>query len=209
MIKAIVRLVAALLMTLLLMLLWVPHTFPQDKTFRGKVIDSDTKEPIEGAVIVVYWYEARSTPFLGESTRLKEVKECLTDKNGEWKIVGEEGRGLNPDPSSSVDTGSYYTRKPEFIIFMPGYCSWPKGFSVKSCQGRMRSTGAGTIMEGKTIELPKLVNREDRLNVLADAVGEDITILRKQKTFMKLINIERKNLDLDENETYKELINEK
>ena len=72
--RAIVRLVAALVMTILLMLLWVPYSLTQDKTFRGKVIDSDTKEPIEGAVVVAYWYEARST-LLGESTRMKDVEE--------------------------------------------------------------------------------------------------------------------------------------
>ena len=56
-------------------------------TFKGKVIDADTREPIEGAVVVAVWHEATST-ISGESTRLKDVEECLTDKNGEWTIDG-------------------------------------------------------------------------------------------------------------------------
>jgi hypothetical protein len=62
-------------------------------TFKGKVIDADTKEPIEGAVVVASWLEERAD-IAGSTSELKDVKETLTDKNGEWMIKGPRGRDM-------------------------------------------------------------------------------------------------------------------
>gem|GEM_PF-2519144 len=99
------------------------------RVFRGRVIDFDTKQPLEGAVVVAYWLEAASAP-LGEVTRLKEVKECVTDSNGEWSFVGEEGHPHNPYWYLFPLVGFlelYYTRNPNFIIFKPGYETYTPG----------------------------------------------------------------------------------
>jgi hypothetical protein len=167
--------------------------FANDRTFKGKVIDFETKEPIEGVVVVAIWYEARAT-VAGSDTRLKDVKEALTDKSGEWSIVGPEGRRYDPLPGLSFLTGIYFTKEPELIIFKPGYCSWPKGFSINACKG-MKSSGMGEIMEGKTVELPKLTKTEDRIMAKPAPEGEKED-WKKQKQLIKLINEERRNLGL-------------
>ncbi len=170
-------------------------------TFTGKVIDADTKEPIEGAVAVVSWNEARAT-IAGEDTRLKDVKETLTDKNGKWMIEGHRGRwGGNITAIFTFLTGTYYTRPPEFIIFKPGYCSWPKGFSIEACQGKIKPDGNDKVAKGEIVELPKLTKREDRLRALPGRVtgyltGEDAW--KKQKEFTMMLNEERRNLGLEE-----------
>ncbi len=105
---------------LVCLIIVTPYACSRDWTFRGKVIDYDTKEPIEGAVVVAEWEEARPT-IAGESTRFKDVKEVLTDKDGEWAIVGPKGRRYDPLLFWSFITGIHYTRKPTFIIFKPGY----------------------------------------------------------------------------------------
>ena len=168
----------------------------RDITFRGKVIDADTKEPIEEAVVVVFWYEARET-IAGESTRLKDVKETLTDKNGEWSITGPKGRDYMPVPYLSFLTGMYYTREPQLIIFKPGYCSWPKGFSIDSCKGKMKSIGEGEVMEGKAIELPEVSGKDRIMNLPHPLVGERVPF-EKEKEFIRLINEERRKLGLGE-----------
>ena len=198
---------------ILLLLSSVFH--PADaKTFKGRVVDADTKEPIEGAVVVAYWYRARDT-IAGESTTLKEIKECLTDKNGEWSISGQRGRNDWPIPYLSLFIP--YTRQPAFIVFKPGYCSWPEGFSIDVCRQRINITGAKDkkIGEGGTLELPKLTNREDRwrnesvgpIYAASDDPKEEKRFLKKQIEFLKLLNDERRNLGLGER--YKELENEK
>jgi len=200
---------------ILAMLLWITSC-GSAMTFHGQVIDADTKEPIEGAVVVVYWYQARMTAIGEENLTLKDIKESLTDKNGQWTITGPKGRMHDLFPYFSTITGIHYTKEPEFIIFKPGYCSWPKGFSIEVCKGKMKSEGPGEIMEGKILELPKLKNKEDRLTVLpstlsssSDDPQEEIRIQKKQLEFLRLINEERRNLGLSEYKLFERLRDEK
>ncbi len=112
-------------------ILLITGAFGKDKTFYGRVIDAETKKPIEGAAVVVHWVEARGT-VAGESTRFKDVKEVLTDKDGKWSITGPEGsQGDDLTAYLTFFTGIHYTRKPDFIIFKPGYCSYPGGLSIE------------------------------------------------------------------------------
>ena len=172
-----------------------PSICAKDMTFRGRVIDYETKEPIEGAVVVASWYEAKPT-IAGEATRLKDVKETLTDKNGEWSITGEEGKPHTEHPYFHFLTGTYYTRTPQFIIFKPGYCSWPEGFYIEACKEELRSSGE--FATGKTIELPKLTKREDRIRAQGISPPEGEGTDEKLREFHRLINDERRNLGLRE-----------
>lgn len=53
--------------------------------FKEKVIDSITKEPIEGAAVLdPYYYEAYSTA--GAKLYLRDGQETLTDKSGEFNL---------------------------------------------------------------------------------------------------------------------------
>ncbi|MDH4266321.1 MAG: carboxypeptidase-like regulatory domain-containing protein [Deltaproteobacteria bacterium] len=188
-------------LSIFLIFAWVvvitPNALSKDVTYRGKVIDADTKEPIEGAAVVVYWDKAWQT-ISGESTELKEVKEILTDKNGEWSIVGPKGKENDPHPYLSFFLLLSYTREPRFIIFKPGYCSWPGGFSIAACREKIKPGGTGEIMEGKTIELSKLTTREDRLRAMKPGLVIGEGALEKQREFIRLLNEERRNLRLPE-----------
>jgi hypothetical protein len=196
--------------------LFVVTTCVSAKTFHGQVIDADTKEPIEGAVVVAYWYKARTTLLGEEDVTLKDVKETLTDKNGQWAVTGPKGREHDLFPYFSTITGIYYTQPPLFIVFKPGYCSWPERFSIDACKSKIKPEGSGRIRDGKTIELPKLTNRGDRLRNCPETVSsssddprEYKKIQKKQLEFLRLINEERRNLGLSEYKMYKELKNEK
>jgi hypothetical protein len=179
-------------------------TYSFSYSFKGRVVDAGTKEPIEGAAVVAYWYKEEA--FIIESSfLLKDVKEALTDKNGAWTIEGPKGRGhslflllLSHLPFVHV------TREPEFIIFKPGYCSWPNGFGIGACKGELKPGGNNKIREGETVELPRLTERGDRKMVLPGIVKGDIgakrkqIAKRKQKTYIKLLNEERRYLGVDE-----------
>jgi hypothetical protein len=53
--------------------------------FEGQVVDAETKEPIEGAVVLgLYYYETYT--IAGSNSHLKDGQETLTDKNGEFKL---------------------------------------------------------------------------------------------------------------------------
>ncbi len=67
---------------------------PGYMTMHGKVIDADTLEPIEGAVVYAVWRKCR--PGIGSgSCGTGPAKEVLTDAEGEWRITGPKG---NDDP---------------------------------------------------------------------------------------------------------------
>lgn len=98
----------------------LPCVFAKERVFSGKVIDAETKAPIEGMVVVAYWLSPKGRYLV------KEVKEALTDKKGEWAIMGEEseGKSLHPTPSIIQRPDHYDMKQPEFIIFKPGYESY-------------------------------------------------------------------------------------
>jgi len=93
-----------------------------DITYEGKVIDAETLEPIEGAVVVAIWRKTRSR-LIDTTIDFKDAKEILTDKNGDWAITGPEG---NYDKMIGLIhlLGVYVTQSPEFIIYKPGYVKY-------------------------------------------------------------------------------------
>lgn len=59
-----------------------------DGPYKGKVIDADTREPIEGVVVLGTW--SRETPTAGGAVHTYyDAQETVTDKNGEFEIKGQ------------------------------------------------------------------------------------------------------------------------
>ena len=94
----------------------VSEAIAKEKTFRGKVMDFETKKPLEGAVVVATWFNLKGDPFI------RDLKEALTNNKGEWSIVGEEGDKWRPHPLPSFTQRIFDDiLQPQFIIFKPGY----------------------------------------------------------------------------------------
>jgi hypothetical protein len=88
---------------------WLIYHKPE---FKGRVIDAETKEPIEGAVVVVVYN--KFLPGLtgtGGNTNPMKIKETLTDKYGEFNFPSYT---TLIQPLSTED-------KAEFIFYKPGY----------------------------------------------------------------------------------------
>lgn len=109
-----------------LLLLITQSACAADRTYQGKVIDADTLEPIEGAVVVAIWRKTRAG-IAGADTRFKDAKETLTDKKGDWSIVGPEGYEDKIIPGSIHLMGVFVTKSPEIIYYKPGYRSDIRG----------------------------------------------------------------------------------
>lgn len=107
----------------LIMLMIAGHSMPcfagwiifHKPPYKGKLIDAETKEPIEGAVVVAIY---QKYPFIsgpgGGSTSIVGVKEAVTDKNGEFSI-----------PSYSTIMGpNSYEEATGFLFYKSGYYYW-------------------------------------------------------------------------------------
>ncbi|MEK7845771.1 MAG: hypothetical protein AAB257_02270 [Nitrospinota bacterium] len=55
-----------------------------DDSYKGKVIDAETKQPIKGVVVLAIWYREK-----GNFRTLYDVMEIATDTNGEYEIPGK------------------------------------------------------------------------------------------------------------------------
>lgn len=158
--------------------------------WKGRIIDIETKEPIEGAVVLAVWMRAYRTP-AGDNTYFYNAKEVLTDKEGRFEISAYRPINLLPIIS--------YIKKPEFTIFKPGYLrievSLDENVTNKAVELTEWRLGKTFKISSGIIELPKLKTREERLRNIpggpTDVGGDKLPIL------YKLINEERRHLGLE------------
>jgi len=147
---------------------WLIYHKPE---FHGRVIDAETKEPIEGAVVVVI-YNKITYAIIEQGTSAIKVKETLTDKNGNFSF---------PSYTTLIQPFSLEYAA-EFIIYKPGYGNYPNnpithGFDVYNCELFFtKETGSAGELEGLVnrkltkikvifgiVELPELKTKEERL----------------------------------------------
>ena len=156
--------------------------------YRGRVIDAETKEPLAGAVVLVYWI--RNAPAIGHgpAQSFLGAEEALTDDRGEF-IVGE-----NP-PSNWIPFT--WRSLPNFIIFQPGYGYFPRHFATTPPLPPTGFEGLLKIMEKQPVvfELPRLTTREDRLFVISTV--DPLLVPKTYKpVLIRLLNRDRRELHL-------------
>lgn len=145
--------------------------------FSGKVIDANTKEPIEGAAVLAV-YHKEVPGIAGSNTYSIDAQEILTDEKGEFNI---------PETKRWFVINRGYTEG-NLTIFKPGYGVFPD---------HERSNAIGEKKSwpppGKYIlyEIPKLKSLEERKNNV-------IWIPKYMKPlYINTINEELKNLGLE------------
>lgn len=92
--------------------------------FKGRIIDAETQKPIEGVVVVaMYWKDQiiGLTPGGTISSRFA-ARETLTNKNGIFRIPAYITL-MSPNATEG---------ETDFIIFKPGYWSYPQNLGIKS-----------------------------------------------------------------------------
>lgn len=62
--------------------------FGYDGPYEGKVVDAETKQPLEGVVVLGAWYKRQLT-VAGSTSSFYDSVEVLTDQNGVFKISGQ------------------------------------------------------------------------------------------------------------------------
>lgn len=144
--------------------------------FEGKVIDADTKTPIEEAAVLAV-YHGSTISVAGSNTYPVDAQETLTDANGEFKISAKTiwfGK-VGGWPEGNI------------IIFKPGYGIFP---SHKKSKAVGENKSCPPPKRYIVYELPKLKTREER--------KKNVISMRKYiyPLYLQAINEERKSLGL-------------
>ena len=185
---------------LIIIAFWVSTAFASsanlyysDGPWKGKVIDVETKEPIEGAVVVAIWEKVYVSP-TGDHSYFYDAVEVLTDKDGNFFIPQFKAFNILPIIS--------HIRGPNFEIFKPEYTAFPGSgleyfqiYFPKSPLRVNRRTLEALFKEGVTVELLRLKTKEELLRNtpgLPTDVGSN-----KLPIYDKLINKERRDLGLE------------
>ncbi len=189
---------------------WIIYHKP---AFKGKVIDAETKEPIEGAVVVVAYYKTSYMGIVESHSVVINARETLTDKNGEFYIPSYT---TIIQPLSSEDMANFIIFKPGYGNF-PGYRHTPSGlrpmdqelfFSKKTFgkEGELELWRRGEkrpeLRKFKhtfgVVELPKLKTREERRK--ASMVGVTGYGSKDLPLLYKTLNEEQRYLGIPESE---------
>ncbi len=177
------RFFAAALSILVFELLGCGSIIYADGPYHGRVIDTETKEPIEGAAVLAVWN--RRTAFLGHPRiTYYDAQETLSDKGGNFTIPGTSTFSLNP--LSRID-------EPRFTIFKPGYRAYTALFQVST-----QDTPTGLYeKDGRlVVELKQLTRREERLENLGRISISSRVPNEKYPNLMRLRDLEEAALGL-------------
>ncbi len=151
-------------------------------SFEGKVIDTDTKKPIEGAVVLATYYSSVSS-VAGSMSYVVDGQETLTNANGEFKIPFKtvKSEKLSGKPRGSL------------LIFKPGYGVFPKH---KQSEALGENKSWPPPNKFVLYEIPKLKTKNERDINLPGKFSFKKIPFERQKMFINAINEERKNLGL-------------
>jgi hypothetical protein len=155
----------------------ITHTYGP---YKGKVVDKETNEPIEGAVVFIKF----STDFQlspgGPVSHFVDAVEVMTDQNGEFEI-----------PRQRINTFRVFhvwDKYAPVIIFKPGYGAYP---GHPGSEPHFGMAGSIPVNEYITIKLPKLMTRKERKNNLRNIPN----INAPQEKYKRLREMERDETD--------------
>ena len=139
--------------------------------YHGKVIDSETLQPIEGAVVMAVWSKMYGTAG-GPVYKYYDARETLTDRNGEFSI-----RGMGPRAMTHL-------QKMDIVIFKAGY-----DYLDRSTWEELKKDER-ILWEGEKAIVPlKKISMEQRSKRFVPYIDGDVP-MEKQELFRKEIKKE-------------------
>jgi hypothetical protein len=151
--------------------------------YYGKVADAETKEPLEGAAVLVGCYTQSYGPG-GSNDNYVDAQETVTDKNGEFRIPAFTIWTFRP----LQNFASYV----DFTIFKPGYGDFPRHARSKINSESPKSWLLSTN-DYMAIELSKLKPGE---MFSSPSVNFDIPY-KKQIKFIEILNLWKEQIGSD------------
>jgi hypothetical protein len=121
----------------------------ESESYHGTVLDAETEEPLEGAVVVVLWFKKTYLSMDGPQYFHKGT-EVLTDTNGKFSVDTSPGTNWNPF--------TFMVKDPWIVIFKPGYAPLTPTYAVSL---KLGADMYDKLKQGAVVRLPKLKSREE------------------------------------------------
>jgi len=138
-----------------------------DRGYHGTVIDADTKEPIEGAVVVAVYSAGCARPVEGYSKTLG-ARETWTDTNGAFQTsffwTVSSPNCFRSFTNFTVFKGGYGYSHNAYLLHLPGYIPLDHYYDLIKIEDMFR--------KGVVVELPRLKTREERRDAMPDMQWE-------------------------------------
>jgi len=154
--------------------------------YHGRVVDAETKQPLEGAVVTAIWMKAQLLAMEGVDD-FHQARETLTDAEGRFAIDAR--------PRWTVRS----VRRPNIIVFKPGYGRYADMY------GKLNGLGIDPLIATQetlyarrpvTIDLPRLRTREEMLKFVDPDLHPNIEF-EDVPIFMRLLNEYRHGLGFE------------
>ena len=150
-----------------------------DGPYEGRVIDTETKQPIEGAVVLGVWYKEEPN-VAGSTSTFYDAKETVTDKNGEFKIPGMGLKIL-----SNIGTMNFLVFKAEYEDL--GLWPWESLKEDMILRKQIKWEGNKAIIPLKKLTIEQRKRRHADKETIPD---------KKQRLLIKELNKEYKELGI-------------
>jgi hypothetical protein len=145
--------------------------------YKGKVVDADTKEPIQDAVVLAIYYMT-TTSIAGSNSYPYDAQEILTNQNGEFNI-----------PAKRVWFDNLHGWPPgSLVIFKSGYGLFP---DHKRSEAVGENKSWPPSRKYVVYEIPKISMQERKKQLIS--FHHDIPYNKRRLYFSK-VNEERVNL---------------
>lgn len=122
------------------------------KEIRGQIVDAETNQPIDGAVVVAQWVLFHIGPGHGGHKSRIHIHETVTDKDGHYAIPAW-------GPKARLPMTELHDRDPEILIFKSGY-------EPMTVSNRLVSTVRSDSLrvsewDGRVIQLKRISDQEN------------------------------------------------
>jgi len=166
--RQLVKAIKLLIMAMILLLSSSCALYHNYGPHYGRIVDAETKQPLEGAVVLAYYYTWLHASPGGPAVYFLDAQEAVTDNKGEFRIPSLNAFAFRPI--------STFESNPAFKIFKPRYKCYESG-----------------IPEDKytTIRLRELKTNEERIE---NRCFPTSVAKRKMKRFIELQNTESVDL---------------
>lgn len=177
------------LIILFLLAGWVSPAIA-DGPWQAQVVDAETKQPLEGVVVLAVWDKHMRGFGVHGDLGYGESEEVLTDKDGRFTIAARSSFTLNP---------FVYLKDPEFLIFKSGYgrAVWPEYKNAeqwpKEKREQLNSYARLFQLDGIVIEMSRLRTLDERKEYLGKARIGFLTVPREKTPLLQdAITVERR-----------------